>query len=148
MLGDLIITGSFFVGEQKRSAGLGALNPSHCKGDYMNIIQNQQATNHRSFLREFHQILSGKRSLARSAFNNLKPGQKRLLLEAAGIKPRTTTIYNTDSQFLHTFEMRYDDLTDKEIDDLKKGLRRLQSIIDAFALCEEQDFKKEVRKAA
>jgi hypothetical protein len=32
LLGDLIITGSFFVGEQKRSARLGALNPSHCRG--------------------------------------------------------------------------------------------------------------------
>lgn len=102
----------------------------------------------RSLLRKFHEILSGKRSLARSAFNNLKPGQKRLLLNASGIEQRTTTIYNNDSQFLHAFEMRYDDLTDKEIDDLKKGLRRLQAIIDAFALCEQQDFKKEVRKVA
>lgn len=114
----------------------------------MNAIQKHTATNHRSYLREFHSLLSGKRSLARSAFNNLMPGQKRLLLEASGIKQRTTTIYNNDSQFLHTFEMRYDDLTDKEIDDLKRGLSRLQSIIDAFALCEQQDFKKEVRKVA
>jgi hypothetical protein len=99
-------------------------------------------------LREFHQILSNKRSLARSAFNNLKPGQKRLLLNASGIEPRTTTIYNVDSQFTHTWEMNYDNLTDNEIDDLKKGLRRLQAIIDAFALCEEQDFKKETKKVA
>lgn len=111
-------------------------------------MENRQATNHRSFLREFHQILSGKRSLARSAFNNLMPGQKRLLLDASGIKQRTTTIYNNDSQFLHTFEMRYDDLTDKEIDALKKGLRRFQLIIDAFALCEQQDFIKETKKVA
>lgn len=110
--------------------------------------QVKPATNHRSFLREFHRILSGQRSLARSAFNNLMPGQKRLLLDAAGIKQRTTTIYNADSQFLHTWETKYDDLTDEEIDNLKKGLRRLQSIIDAFALCEDQDFKKEVRKVA
>lgn len=112
------------------------------------IMENQQATNHRSFLREFHQILSGKRSLARSAFDRLMPGQKRLLLEASGIKQRTTTIYNVDSQFKHTFPIRYDDLTDEEIDSLKKGLRRLQSIIDAFALCEQQDFKKEVKQVA
>lgn len=98
----------------------------------------------RNYLREFHQILSGKRSLARSAFNNLKPGQKRLLLTASGIEPRTTQIYNLDSQFLHTWKTGYDDLTDKEIDDLKKGLRRLQSIIDAFSLCEVQDFEKEI----
>lgn len=111
-------------------------------------MENQQATNHRSYLREFHQILSGKRSLARSAFDRLLPGQKRLLLDAAGIKQRTTTIYNADSQFLHTWETKYDDLTDEEIDNLKKGLRRLQSIIDAFSLCEQQDFKKEVRKVA
>ena len=111
-------------------------------------MQSSATTNHRSYLREFHLLLSGKRSLARSAFNNLMPGQKRLLLSASGIEQRTTTIYNNDSQFLHTFEMRYDDLTDKEIDDLKKGLRRLQAIIDAFALCEQQDFKKEVRKVA
>lgn len=111
-------------------------------------MQSSATTNHRSYLREFHLLLSGKRSLARSAFNNLMPGQKRLLLEASGIKQRTTTIYNNDSQFLHTFEMRYDDLTDKEIDDLQKGLRRLQSIIDAFALCEQQDFKKEIRRVA
>lgn len=148
MLGNLIITGSFFVGEQKRSAGLGALNPSHCKGDYMNTIQNKQATNHRGFLRQFHEILSGKRSLARSAFNRLKPGQKRLLLDASGIKQRTTTIYNVDSQFKHTFPICYDDLTGEEIDSLKKGLRRLQSIIDTFALCEDQDFKKEVKQVA
>lgn len=98
--------------------------------------------NPRSYLREFHQILSGKRSLARSAFNNLKPGQKHLLLSAAGIEQRTTTIYNADSQFTHAWQMQYDDLTDNEIDDLKKGLRRLQAIIDAFALCEEEDFKR------
>lgn len=109
-------------------------------------MQSSATTNHRSYLREFHSLLSGKRSLARSAFNNLKPGQKRLLLSASGIKQRVATIYNTDSQFLHAFEMRYDDLTDKEIDDLKKGLRRLQEIIDAFALCEQQDFKKEIKK--
>jgi len=101
--------------------------------------------NPRSYLREFHQILSGKRSLVRSAFNNLKPGQKRLLLSASGIEQRTTTIYNSDSQFTHAWQMQYDDLTDNEIDDLKKGLRRLQSIIDAFALCEEEDFKKETK---
>ncbi|WP_085247406.1 hypothetical protein [Gilliamella mensalis] len=114
----------------------------------MNTTQNNQATNQRSILREFHQILSGKRSLARSAFNRLKPGQKRLLLSASGIEQRTTTIYNADSQFTHTWEMRYDDLNDKEIDALKKGLRRLQSIIDAFAICEEQDFIKETKKVA
>jgi hypothetical protein len=114
----------------------------------MNVAQSTQATNPRSLLREFHQILSGKRSLARSAFNNLKPGQKRLLLSASGIELRTTEIYNSDSQFTHAWQMQYDDLTDKEVDDLKKGLRRLQSIIDAFALCEEEDFKKETKKVA
>jgi hypothetical protein len=111
----------------------------------MNTMQNNQTIEPRSLFREFHQILSGKRSLARSAFNNLKPGQKRLLLSASGIEPRTTAIYNVDSQFTHTWEMNYDNLTDNEIDDLKKGLRRLQSIIDAFALCEEEDFKKETK---
>lgn len=148
MLGDLIITGSFFVGEQKRSARLGALNPSHCRGGYMNTIQNNQTIEPRSLLREFHQILSNKRSLARSAFNNLKPGQKRLLLNASGIELRTTEIYNSDSQFTHAWQMQYDNLTDNEVDDLKKGLRRLQAIIDAFALCEEEDFKKETKKVA
>lgn len=106
------------------------------------------AINPRGFLREFHQILSGKRSLARTAFNNLKPGQKRLLLDAAGISPRTTTIYNSNSSFLHTYSMSYDDLSDQELDNLKKGLRRLQTIIDAFALCEDVDFKKEIREVA
>lgn len=106
------------------------------------------AINPRGFLREFHQILSGKRSLARTAFNNLKPGQKRLLLDAAGIRPRTTTIYNSNSSFLHTYSMSYDDLSDQELDNLKKGLRRLQAIIDAFALCENEDFKKEIRRVA
>ncbi|OCG20555.1 MULTISPECIES: hypothetical protein [unclassified Gilliamella] len=86
--------------------------------------------------------------MARSAFNNLKPGQKRLLLAASGIKQRTTIIYNADSQFSHTWEMRYDDLTDKEIDNLKKGLCRLQSIIDAFAICESADFIKETKQVA
>lgn len=114
-------------------------------------MENQAANkivNHRSYLREFHQILSGKRSLARTAFNNLKPGQKRLLLDAAGIRPRTTTIYNSNSSFLHTYSMSYDDLSDQELDNLKKGLRRLQTIIDAFALCENEDFKKEIRRVA
>ncbi|OCG31504.1 hypothetical protein A9G33_00240 [Gilliamella sp. Choc3-5] len=114
----------------------------------MNTMQNNQTIEPRSLLREFHQILSNQRSLARSAFNNLKPGQKRLLLNASGIEPRTTTIYNATSQFTHAWEMNYDNLTDNEIDDLKKGLRRLQAIIDAFALCEEQDFKKETKKVA
>ena len=41
--------------------------------------------------------------------------------------------------------MLFRSLTDKEVDDLKKGLRRLQAIIDAFALCEEEDFKKETK---
>jgi hypothetical protein len=111
----------------------------------MNAAQSTRTISPRSLLREFHQILSSKRSLARSAFNNLKPGQKRLLLSASGIEPRTTTIYNVDSQFTHAWEMNYDNLTDNEIDDLKKGLRRLQAIIDAFALCEEEDFKKETK---
>ena len=114
----------------------------------MNTMQNHQIIEPRSLIREFNHILSGKRSLARSAFNNLKPGQKRLLLSASGIEPHTTTIYNVDSQFAHTWEMNYDNLTDNEIDDLKKGLRRLQAIIDAFALCEEEDFKKETKKVA
>lgn len=114
----------------------------------MNTMQNNQTIEPRSFLREFHQILSGKRSLARTAFNNLKPGQKRLLLDAAGIRPRTTTIYNSNSSFLHTYSMSYDDLSDQELDNLKKGLRRLQSIIDAFSLCEDVDFKKEIREVA
>lgn len=114
----------------------------------MNTMQNNQTIEPRSFLREFHQILSGKRSLARTAFNNLKPGQKRLLLDAAGIRPRTTTIYNSNSSFLHTYSMSYDDLSDQELDNLKKGLRRLQSIIDAFSLCEDMDFKKEIREVA
>lgn len=108
----------------------------------------QTTANPRSYLRQFHEILSGKRSLARSAFDRLKPGQKRLLLAAAGIHQRTTAIYNADGQFLYTWETKYDDLTDKDIDNLKKGLRRLQSIIDAFALCEDQDFIKEVKQVA
>jgi hypothetical protein len=58
----------------------------------MNVTQSTQAINPRSLLREFHQILSGKRSLARSAFNNLKPSQKRLLLSTSGIEPRTVII--------------------------------------------------------
>lgn len=111
----------------------------------MNTMQNNQTIEPRSLIREFNHILSGKRSLARSAFNNLKPGQKRLLLSASGIELRTTEIYNSDSQFTHAWQMQYDDLTDNEIDDLKKGLRRLQAIIDAFALCEEEDFKKETK---
>lgn len=108
--------------------------------------ENSNTSNHRSFLREFHQILSGKRSLARAAFNRLKPGQKRLLLEASGIKQPTTMIYNHDgSQFACTLPANYDYLTDKDLDNLSIGLRRLQSIVDTFSLCEQDDFKKERR---
>ncbi|WP_334323598.1 hypothetical protein [Gilliamella apicola] len=106
--------------------------------------ENSNTNNHRSFLREFHQILSGKRSLARAAFNRLKPSQKRLLLEASGIKQPTTMIYNYDgSRFACTLPTNYDHLSDKELDSLLIGLRRLQSIINAFALCEHEDFKRE-----
>lgn len=110
-------------------------------------MENKENTNnHRSFLREFHQILSGKRSLARAAFNRLKPGQKRLLLEASGIKQPTTMIYNPDgSQFACTVPANYDYLSDKDLDNLSIGLRRLQSIVDTFSLCEQDDFKKERR---
>jgi hypothetical protein len=111
----------------------------------MNTMQNNQTIEPRSLLRDFHQILSNKRSLARSAFNNLKPGQKRLLLIASGIELRTSAIY---ANYNITWQTQYDNLTDNEIDNLKRGLRRLQSIIDAFALCEEQDFKKETKKEA
>lgn len=108
--------------------------------------KNSSTSNHRSFLREFHQILSGKRSLARAAFNRLKPGQKRLLLEASGIKQPTTMIYNHDgSRFACTLPANYDHLSDKELDSLSIGLRRLQSIVDTFSLCEQDDFKKERR---
>jgi len=108
--------------------------------------KNSSTNNHRSYLREFYQILNGKRSLARSAFNRLKPGQKRLLLEASGIKQPTTMIYNPDgSQFACTLPANYDYLTDKDLDNLSIGLRRLQSIVDTFSLCEQDDFKKERR---
>ena len=108
--------------------------------------KNSSTSNHRSFLREFHQILSGKRSLARAAFNRLKPGQKRLLLEASGIKQPTTMIYNHDgSRFACTLPANYDHLSDKELDSLSIGLRRLQSIVDTFSLREQDDFKKERR---
>ena len=114
-------------------------------------MENQtanQITNHRSYLREFHKILSGKRSLARSAFNSLKPGQKLLLMKAAGIQQRTTMIYNSDgSKFKHVFAPDYDYLSDDELDSLRIGLQRLQSIIDAFALCEHEDFKKEQKES-
>lgn len=110
--------------------------------------ENSNTSNHRSFLREFHQILSGKRSLARAAFNRLKPGQKRLLLEASGIKQPTTMIYNHNgSRFACTLPANYDHLSDKELDSLSIGLRRLQSIINAFALCEHEDFKKEQKES-
>jgi hypothetical protein len=41
----------------------------------MNVTQSTQAINPLSLLRKFHQILSSKRSLARSTFNNLKLNQ-------------------------------------------------------------------------
>ena len=107
-------------------------------------MENQQIDAPRSLLRELHQIISGKNSLARAAFNRLKPGQKRLLLMASGIAERSTTVYGHDgSQYLHTFHANYDHLSDEELDRLKIGLRRLQSIINEFSLCEEQDFKRE-----
>ena len=114
----------------------------------MKMENKENTNNHRSLLREFHQILSGKRSLARAAFNRLKPGQKRLLLEASGIKQPTTMIYNHDgSRFACTLPANYDHLSDKELDSLSIGLRRLQSIINAFALCEHEDFKKEQKES-
>lgn len=100
-------------------------------------------SNHRSYLRDFHEILCGKRSLARSAFDRLTPSQKRILLDASDITPHTSVIYNEGGSFSHTWSMDYDNLTDEELDKLKKGLRKLKSIINAFAICEQQDFIKE-----
>lgn len=106
----------------------------------------QQVThndNVRHYLRDFYQILNGKRSLAKAAFNRLKPGQQRLLLEASGISKKTSIIYNETSQFEYTSLPVFSELTNSDLDNLQKGLRRLQAIIDVFASCEQQDFKKD-----
>lgn len=106
----------------------------------MNNIEQARQLEH---IRKLYQLINGNRSLVRSNFNRLKPGQKRLLLAASGIQPRSMIIYNSNSQFSYTFGMNFDDLTDKELDDLSKGLRRLQAIIDIFSHCEQQDFIKQ-----
>ena len=57
-------------------------------------------------------------------------------------------IYNYDgSRFACTLPTNYDHLSDKELDSLLIGLRRLQSIINAFALCEHEDFKREHKES-
>ena len=111
----------------------------------MNDIQRERNLEQ---VRNLRQIISGKRSLARAVFDGLLPGQKRLLMSASGIHARTSTIYNSDSQFNYSHLPDFDHLTDSELDDLTKGLRRLQAIIDAFAHCKQQDFIKEQQKVA
>lgn len=108
-------------------------------------IPNTQTNTPRNFLRDFHQILSSKRSLARAAFNRLAPDQKRLLLLAADVGSRYSHV-NADGAPAYTFNLNFDSLTDDEIDRLRRGLNKLQTIINSFALCEQGDFKRENRQ--
>lgn len=94
-------------------------------------------------IRNLYQLISGKRSLARVNFNRLTLGQKSLLLAASNIHRHTSTFYNTDSHFSHTWQMTFDELTENELDSLTIGLRQLQSIIDVFTHCNQHDFIKE-----
>ncbi|KES19022.1 hypothetical protein GASC598I20_023540 [Gilliamella apicola SCGC AB-598-I20] len=100
----------------------------------MNSIERSRQLEH---IRRLYQLIHGHRSLVRSNFNRLKPGQKRLLLAAAGITP----LYAGFSSSARN--LNYDLLNDEEIDRLEIGLRRLQSIVDVFAHCEPQDFTKQ-----
>lgn len=67
-------------------------------------------------------------------------------MEELGINVRTSTIYNIDSRFNYSYQLDFDHLTDKKLDDFTKGLRWLQAIIDAFVHYKQQDFIKEQRQ--
>ena len=99
----------------------------------MNNIEQSRQLEH---IRRLYQLIHGHRSLVRSNFNRLKPGQKRLLLVAAGITQLNTRLPYSESN------MSFDLLNDTEIDNLEIGLRRLKAIVDVFAHCEAQDFTK------
>ena len=100
----------------------------------MNNIERARQLEH---IRNLYQLIHGHRSLVRSNFNQLKPGQKRLLLAAAGITPLNTRLPYSERN------LNFDQLNDNEVDNLQIGLRRLQAIVDVFAHCESQDFTKQ-----
>ena len=99
----------------------------------MNNIEQSRQLEH---IRRLYQLIHGHRSLVRSNFNRLKPGQKRLLLAAAGITSLNTRLSYSEHN------LNFDQLNDNEVDNLEIGLRRLQAIVDVFAHCEAQDFTK------
>ena len=99
----------------------------------MNNIEQSRQLEH---IRRLYQLIHGHRSLVRRNFNRLKPGQKRLLLAAAGI----TSLNSRLSYQEHN--LNFDQLNDNEVDNLEIGLRRLKAIVDVFAHCEAQDFTK------
>ncbi len=103
-------------------------------GRAMNNIERARQLEH---IRHLYQLIHGYRSLVRSNFNRLKPGQKRLLLAAAGITPLNTRLPYSERN------LNFDQLNDNEVDNLEIGLRRLQAIVDVFAHCESQDFTKQ-----
>ena len=100
----------------------------------MNNIEQSRQLEH---IRHLYQLIHGHRSLVRSNFNRLKPGQKRLLLAAAGITSLNTRLSYSEHN------LNFDQLNDNEVDNLEIGLRRLQAILDVFAHCETQDFTKQ-----
>lgn len=65
-------------------------------------------------------------SLARSAFERLSKNQKRYLLIASGLDQHISWEY----------------LSNEEIKLIQKGIKRLESIVNHFKNCEDNDFQK------
>lgn len=84
-------------------------------------------------IQSLKKMINNERKAQCAIFDSLKPGQKRLLMYASGIRPRTSIIYNPTGQFEYTKLPSFNHLSLDEVDNLKKGLDRLQSIIDAFS---------------